>query len=61
MDELATTENRIAFARQHYNDSVMHYNTVREQVPANLVAALGGFAAAALLEFREAERAVPHI
>lgn len=61
MDELATTENRIAFARQHYNDSVMHYNTLREQVPANLVAALGGFAAAALLEFREAERAVPNI
>lgn len=61
MDELTTTENRIAFARQHFNDSVMHYNTARERVPANLVAALAGFREATLLEIREAERQVPSV
>lgn len=61
MEELTTTENRIAFARQHYNDSVMRYNTAREQVPANLVAALADFREAALLEMREAERQVPSV
>ncbi|WP_139451687.1 LemA family protein [Campylobacter armoricus] len=35
--ELTHTENKIAFARQAYNDSVMHYNTARESFPANLI------------------------
>ncbi|MCS6902983.1 MAG: LemA family protein [Candidatus Bipolaricaulota bacterium] len=42
-EELTATENRIAFARQHYNDSVMGYNTQIQQSPANLFAASLGF------------------
>lgn len=42
-EELTATENRIAFARQHYNDSVMSYNTQIQQFPANLFAASFGF------------------
>lgn len=37
MDELTNTENRISFARQHYNDSVMFYNTHREVFPNNVI------------------------
>jgi LemA protein len=56
-EELTSTENRIAFARQAYNDSVMAYNNAREMFPANLVAGLFQFAAASLFEVtREAER-----
>lgn len=42
-EELTTTENRIAFARQHYNDSVMTYNTAIETFPRNLIAGMFGF------------------
>lgn len=42
-EELASTENRIAFARQHYNDSVMEYNTAIATVPTNLIAGLCAF------------------
>lgn len=42
-EELTATENRIAFARQHYNDSVMSYNTQIQQFPANLFASSFGF------------------
>lgn len=42
-EELSTTENRIAFARQAYNDSVMEYNTRRESFPTTLIAGLFGF------------------
>ena len=38
MEELATTENRVTFARQAFNDSVMEYNNQREQFPNNLIA-----------------------
>lgn len=48
MEELSSTENKIAFARQGFNDAVTNYNTKREVFPNNLVA--GGFAAAELLE-----------
>ena len=48
MEELTSTENRVAFARQAYNDAVMVYNNPRETFPGNLVA--GGFAAAEALE-----------
>jgi hypothetical protein len=44
-EELSTTENRIAFARQSYNDAVMQYNTRRESFPANLIAGPFGFGA----------------
>jgi len=42
-EELATTENKISFARQAYNDAVMHFNTRTESFPANLIAAVLGF------------------
>lgn len=48
MEELTSTENRVAFARQAYNDSVMLYNTQREVFPSNLLAGLFNFAAAEL-------------
>ncbi len=42
-EELTTTENKISFARQHYNDCVMAYNTSTETVPSNVVASLFSF------------------
>ena len=45
-EELSSTENRIAFARQSFNDSVMEYNTRREVFPSNIVAGMFNFAAA---------------
>jgi LemA protein len=53
-EELASTENRVAFARQAYNDAVMSYNTYRQSFPQNLIAARFGHATdAAVLEFEE--------
>ena len=43
MEELTSTENKVAFSRQAYNDAVMTYNTAREKIPTNLIAALGNF------------------
>ena len=43
MDELAGTENRIAVERRRYNERVMAYNVMVQQVPVSLIAALGGF------------------
>jgi LemA protein len=61
-EELTSTENRIAFARQAYNDSVMAYNNRREVFPSNLIAGMFGFAAAALLEITEpAKREAPKV
>lgn len=51
MEELRTTENRIAFARQYYNDTVAKYNSYRESFPVNIIAAGLGFSHAYLLEF----------
>ncbi len=42
-EELASTENKISFARQHYNDTVSRYNTRCEQFPSNLIASLFKF------------------
>lgn len=55
MEELASTENRIAFARQSYNDSVMLYNTERESFPSNLVAGIANCGPAELLEDKAPE------
>jgi LemA protein len=55
-EELASTENRIAFARQAYNDAVMHYNTYRESFPQNQVAGMFGFRAAPLFEIEVVEQ-----
>jgi LemA protein len=49
-EELTSTENRVAFARQAYNDSVLNYNNKREVFPAVLLAGAFGFTAAAPLE-----------
>lgn len=62
MEELASTENRIAFARQAYNDAVMAYNNGREQFPGNLIANRYGFASAVLLQIgAEAHRQAPAV
>jgi len=53
-EELTSTENKIAFARQAYNDSVMTYNTARETFPSNMVAGSFGFATAPLYEVSDA-------
>jgi LemA protein len=49
-EELGHTENRIAFARQAFNDSVLDYNNAAQQAPTNVVAGLFGFKQAATLE-----------
>lgn len=53
-EELTSTENRIAFARQAYNDGVMQYNTSREQFPGSIIAGMFAFKPAELLESTEA-------
>lgn len=55
MEELSSTENKIAFARQAYNDSVMVYNTTRESFPAVLIAGVLGFEGAKQLEIESPE------
>ena len=60
--ELSSTENKVAFARQAFNDSVMSYNTQREQFPASLIAGLCGFGPAQLFEIESPkEREVPRV
>jgi LemA protein len=49
-EELTSTENKVAFARQAYNDAVMGYNNKREVFPSSIVASMFNFIAAALLE-----------
>jgi len=62
-EELTSTENKVAFARQGFNDSVMSYNTKRETFPDNVVAGLFGFKEAMLLEATESaeERKAPKV
>ncbi len=61
-EELTATENKIAFARQAYNDAVMMYNTARETFPSVLVANNFGFMAATLFELdAPAERQAPKV
>ena len=61
-EELTTTENKVAFARQAYNDSVMQYNTLRESFPNNFFAGWFNFQAAELLEIEdEAARKAPEV
>jgi LemA protein len=52
-EELTSTENKVAFARQAYNDSVMSYNNRRETFPTSVYAGMFSFAPAALLEIPE--------
>ena len=62
-EELTSTENRIGFARQAYNDSVLEYNDAAMQFPANMVARLFGFDEAATLQSTQsaAERSAPAV
>ena len=62
MEELSSTENRVAFARQAYNDSVMSYNIHREKFPNNIVAGLFSFKPTAQLELETPEaRTAPKV
>lgn len=54
-EELSSTENKIAFSRQAYNDSVMQYNTQRETFPTVMVAGMFGFQEAQLFEVESPE------
>ena len=58
-EELSSTENKIAFARQSYNDQVMSYNTAQEVFPASLVASTFGHHPADLYEVSKAEAKEP--
>lgn len=61
-EELSSTESRIAFARQAFNDAVMAYNTARQTIPTNIVANAFNFRAAELFELdSEEERKAPEI
>jgi len=61
-EEVTSTENKVAFARQAYNDQVMTYNNARESFPGNLVAGFFNFAPAQLLQIESAtKRDVPKI
>lgn len=62
MEELTSTENKVAFARQAYNDAVMGYNTTRETFPTNLIAAPFNFAPAELFVIEHPEeKAAPRV
>ena len=62
-EELSSTENKVAFARQAFNDAVMEYNTARESFPQNFFAGAFGFGPAELLQATESaeERKVPQV
>jgi LemA protein len=54
-EELTGTENKIAFSRQAFNDSVMTYNTAAQQFPTNVIAGMFSFTPAELLQATEAD------
>ena len=61
-EELASTENKIGFARQYYNDTVKDFNTRQQMFPANLVASMLGFQPAEFFEIEEAsQREAPKV
>jgi LemA protein len=61
-EELTSTENKISFARQAYNDAVMAYNTRRELFPSNIIAGMFNFGVAELFQIEEpAEKPVPKV
>lgn len=61
-EELTTTENKVSFARQAFNDAVMMYNNLREQFPSNFLAGWFQFEPAELLELEdEAMKEVPKV
>ncbi len=60
-EELTATENKISFARQFYNDSVLTYNNKIQTVPTNLIAGMFNFTKRDFFEAPEAEREVPAV
>lgn len=61
-EELTSTENKISFARQFYNDIATKFNTAQQVFPANIIASMFNFAPAVLFEITvESERAVPNV
>ncbi len=61
-EELASTENKVAFARQAFNDAVLTYNNTRENFPNNIVAGMFTFEPASFLEIEsEEKRTVPEV
>jgi LemA protein len=58
-EELTGTENKISFARQFYNDSVMTYNNAIQSIPTNFIASFFNFAQEAYFETEPESRAVP--
>ena len=61
-EELTSTENRVAFARQGYNDAVMDYNNAREMFPSSIIAGTFQFTPGTMLEIEDvAKRAVPKV
>ncbi len=60
-EELASTENKVAFSRQAFNDSVLSYNNSCQNFPSNLIANNFGFKSAEFLEIEEDKRDVPEV
>lgn len=61
-EELSGIENKIAYARQFYNDTVMRFDTMREQIPTNIVAGMCGFRQEfQMWKTEDAEKAVPKV
>lgn len=60
-EELTSTENKISFARQAFNDSVTSYNNQRGVFPSSIIAGMFGFSEAQLLEMEPAAREVPKV
>jgi len=60
-EEISGTENKISYARQHYNDIVMEFNVRIQVFPRNMIAGALGFTKKELFSTPEAERAVPKV
>ena len=60
-EELTTTENQLGFARQHYNDMTMRFNTQQEVFPSSLIAGSFGFEQAKFFSAEAADRATPAV
>ncbi|MDO8716632.1 MAG: LemA family protein [Dehalococcoidales bacterium] len=60
-EELSSTENKISFSRQYYNDNVLRYNNQTQMFPSNIVAGMIGFKSGEFFEVAEAEKAAPKV
>lgn len=60
-EELSSTENKIGFSRQYYNDNVLRYNNQTQMFPSNIVANMTGFKSGEFFEVAETEKAVPKV